>query len=344
METKYSFIVPVYNVENYMRYCIDSLLAQTYKSFEIIIVDDESKDTCGQIAEEYKNKYPQYIRVVHQKNTGLGGARNSGIDLSNGEYILFVDGDDYVSPQMLEIVDEYLKKNDDDILFFESISVKEKEIGRQENIKFLNIHHAMSKADYVYQQPSSWRKVYKSSLFKNKDLRFPTKIYYEDLALAPCFVLETKNIGVIEEKLYYYVKRSNSIMHSKDVSRLLEIIPAFDYAVDFFKKNGLITKYDKELEWLAIQHVLYFSTCRISMVGYLPKAVQKLFDYMNQNFPSYVKNPYIGMDNIYIKLNEINILLEGDYKKFDKEFFYWIRKKKWLRDNLKRIFIDISQR
>lgn len=337
MEVKYSFIIPVYNVEKYIRHCIDSLLAQTYKSFEIIIVDDGSKDRCGQIVDEYQNSFPEYVRVVHQKNTGQGGARNYGIELSKGEYILFVDGDDYVSPKMLEIIDGYLSKTNDDILFFEWLSVKEREIGWQDDVQFLDVYHVMLKVDYVYQQPSPWRKVYKSSLFKNGKFRFPRKLYYEDMALAPCFVLEAKNIGMIEEKLYYYVQRSNSTMRSKDISRLLEIIPAFDYALNIFEESGLIKEYYKELEWYAIQHVLYFSSCRISMVGYFPEAVQNLYDYMKNNFPDYRKNPYIKTDNDYVKMNELKVLLDGNYSRFDKEFFFLFRKRKQVKEQLKRI-------
>lgn len=337
LEVKYSFVVPVYNVEKYIKYCINSLIGQTYTSFEIIIVDDGSTDKSGQIADEYQKKYPTIISVVHQNNTGQGGARNHGVELARGKYILFVDSDDYVSAQMLEIIDEYLKENDDDILFFEWTSVKENKIGWQENVEFLNLHHAMSKADYVYQQPSPWRKVYKSSLFKNKDLRFPQKIYYEDFALAPCFVLDAKTIGVIEEKLYYYVQRVNSTMHSRNIVRILDIIPAFNIIMVFFEKNELVEKYYKELEWLAVQHVLYYSTCRISTIGYFPNEVKVLFDFIEKWFPNYKENPYIELESSYINLDELRALINGGYKKFDKKYYFWFRKNKWIRYHVKKI-------
>ena len=126
MEVKYSFIVPVYNVEKYISKCIDSLLAQTYRLFEIVIVDDGSPDASGNIADSYQSKYPGIVKVIHQKNTGQGGARNHGIDLAQGEYILFVDGDDFVVPNMLEIIDTYTGKYNNDLLFFQWETIEEK--------------------------------------------------------------------------------------------------------------------------------------------------------------------------------------------------------------------------
>ena len=128
MEVKYSFIVPVYNVEKYISKCIDSLLAQTYRLFEIIIVDDGSPDASGNIADSYQSKYPGIVKVIHQKNTGQGGARNHGIELAQGEYILFVDGDDFVVPNMLEIVDTYTGKYNNDLLFFQWETIEEKSL------------------------------------------------------------------------------------------------------------------------------------------------------------------------------------------------------------------------
>lgn len=124
MRMKYSFIVPIYNVENYLKKCIDSLLAQTYGSFEIILVDDGSTDSSGAIADEYAEKYSEIIQVIHQVNTGQGGARNTGITVASGDYLLMVDSDDYVSENMLEILDGYLEKYNCDILIFNYIEVK----------------------------------------------------------------------------------------------------------------------------------------------------------------------------------------------------------------------------
>lgn len=137
MQIKYSFIIPVYGVEKYIRQCVDSILAQTYRSFEIIIVDDESSDNCGRIADEYAEKYPQFVRAFHQKNTGAGGARNRGISVAKGEFILFVDGDDYIVSNMLEIIEKYKENHDDDLLLFSYKAVRDKDKKRTNPVSIL---------------------------------------------------------------------------------------------------------------------------------------------------------------------------------------------------------------
>lgn len=337
MRVKYSFIVPVYNVEKYLSKCIDSLLAQTYKLFEIIIVDDGTPDSSGKIADQYQKKYPDKVKTVHQDNTGQGGARNHGLEIAQGEYILFVDGDDFVSSNMLEIIDKYTVEHDDDLLFFQWESIDERQIGNTSDALYIGEYEKMPLSDYVYQQPSPWRKVYKASIFRNKKLRFPSKIFYEDLSLAPCLVAEVEKIGVIREKLYYYVQHKNSTMHSKNVSRLLEIMPAFDFVIQFFKENELFEQYYKEIEWLAIQHILYYSCCRISYIEYNRFAAQQLIDYMNRHFPGYKTNPYIDTFNEYVKEEEIDVLLKDGYDLFDKQFFAKKRRMNRIKDIVKKM-------
>lgn len=247
MKVKYSFIVPVYNVEKYISKCIDSLLAQTYRLFEIIIVDDGSPDASGNIADSYQSKYPGIVKVIHQKNTGQGGARNHGIELAQGEYILFVDGDDFVVPNMLEIIDTYTGKYNNDLLFFQWETIKEKKLVECADVAYLGDYSTMSLVEYVYQQPSPCRKVYKASIFRNKQLRFPSRIFYEDLSLAPCLVSEAKSIGVIQEKLYFYVQHKSSTMHSKDVNRISELqtIPA---------KMQKVLEDKERIQWFAAKY------------------------------------------------------------------------------------------
>lgn len=337
MNVKYSFIVPVYNIASFLPMCIDSLLAQTYKAYEVVIVDDGSTDFSGQIADRYQESYPQTVRTIHQANTGQGGARNHGVELARGEFILFVDGDDYVSPNMLEIIEIYKRKYDDDILFFEWETVKEGEYGIVGATEYIDSYKKMTAAEYVYQQPSPCRKVYKAKLFQNKELKFPEKIFYEDLALAPCFALVASSIGAIDERLYYYVQRKSSTMHSKDVNRFLDIIPAFDLIIRFFQQNQIFGLYHAELEWLAIQHVLYYSTTRISYNEYNRAAASKLLNYMNEIFPEYKKNPYMGIKNRYINYEELKALMESGYDTFDSQFYRKRRRVRAIKDFLKNI-------
>jgi len=338
MDVKYSFIVPVYNVGLFMPICIESILAQTYQQYEIIIVDDGSPDSCGQIADEYHKKYPEKIIAIHQANTGQGGARNHGVEVARGEYILFVDGDDYVAPNMLDIIEKYNKEHKDDILIFEWETARERVLPKPEAADYIGEYSTLSLSEYVLQQPSPWRKVYRATLFKNKQLRFPEKIFYEDLSLAPCFVKDVRSIGVINEKLYYYVQHRSSTMRSKDINRILDIIPAFDYILDFFRRNGLYKQYYDELEWLAIQHVLYYSIVRIFYVEYNASAACKLTEYVKNVFPNYKENVYIEAANKHVNYEELQVLLNEDYEQFDCRFYRFKRFKGKIKDTLRTLF------
>ena len=113
---RFSIIIPVYNVEKYIRKCMDTVMNQTFRDYEVIVVNDETPDNSMKIVQEYVDAFPGMIQVIHQKNTRQGGARNNGVTKARGEYLLFVDSDDYVATTMLETVDARLKANPCDVL------------------------------------------------------------------------------------------------------------------------------------------------------------------------------------------------------------------------------------
>lgn len=320
MQIKYSFIIPVYDVEAYLRHCVDSILAQTYRSFEIIIIDDEAMDDSGKIAEEYAERFPEFVRVIHQKNSGSGGARNHGISVARGEYILFVDGDDFVVPNMLEIIEKYRENHEFDLLLFSHIRLRDKNIKKEEPCAFLDDYQDLSLKEYVCQQPAVWKKVYRASLFEHEDLRFITKIFYQDLAISPEFAMYAKNVGIIKEPLYYYVLRRGSAMHCKKTDRFFEIFKSFDYVMSCFRNQNMVDEYYAELEWLAIQHVLYFSTFRVLRVGYDPDAISKFANYVKEMFPNYRENKYIECDHDEVDKGALKLLLNDEFLALDKKY------------------------
>ena len=202
----------------------------------------------------------------------------------------------------------------------------------------------MSLVEYVYQQPSPCRKVYKASIFRNKQLRFPSRIFYEDLSLAPCLVSEVKSIGVIQEKLYFYVQHKSSTMHSKDVNRILDILSAFDFIMSYYKDNNLLDKYHSEIEWLAIQHVLYYSCCRISFIECNATAAEQLISYMNTNFPEYKNTKYIDTPNECVIREEIDALINNGYIAFDKCYYSKKRIVNRIKSVIKKIFVNCNNK
>lgn len=290
---KYSFIVPIYNVEKYLTRCMESLLAQTNRDFEIILIDDGSTDSSGYIADRYGKEYPEIFRVVHQENKGLGGARNTGIELAGGNYLLMVDSDDYVSPKLLECVDKYLENNEDDILIFNFII--EEENGKQE-VQLLRPssgYRHISAKEFIMETPAAWNKIYKAKLFKETDLRYPERIYYEDIALTPCLALYTDKIGVIDDALYYYIQRHSSIIHTKNTSRIMEIRDAVKCTIDYYKKNNKFDMFRPELEYLTVIHVLCLGVQRVLGSEYDAIKLKKLLDFVMDIFPDYKENIYV---------------------------------------------------
>lgn len=311
---KYSFIVPIYNVESYLEQCVDSLLKQTYEDYEIVLIDDGATDSSGQMADSYAEKYPDIVRVEHQKNAGLGGARNTGIDLARGQYLIMIDSDDYVSEKMLETVEKYLKKYDNDILIFNYVRVEE---NGEKKIQKLHESEAeyisMEQKQFLLEQPAAWNKVYRASLFQNTGIRYPERIYYEDLATTPCLALHADKIGAIQEPLYYYIQRNSSIMHSKSLQRTMEICTSLSRILEYYKKERQFERYYEELEFLTELHVLCFAMHRILYMEPAWDKVEELQKFVTGYFPDYKKNAYM---KVYLQEHENRLernMIAGNY-------------------------------
>lgn len=212
-----SIIVPVYKVEKYLKRCIDSILKQTYQNIEIILVDDGSPDKCGIICDEYK-KLDKRVRVIHKKNGGLSDARNVAIPLAKGEYISFIDSDDWVSPYYIEHLYKAVSvcQTDLGISWFENVFEEkplhlkpEKELFQY---RCLTVEECLKKL--LYQdgvEVCAWGKLYKTELIK--DLRYPVGKLYEDIPVTYESVKRSKKISLIGNVDYYYFQRTDSIQN-----------------------------------------------------------------------------------------------------------------------------------
>lgn len=330
---KFSVIIPVYNVEAYLRKCLDSVIEQTFFDYEVIIVDDESTDHSGQIADEYAQKYEK-IHVIHQKNTRQGGARNTGIRAAKGEYVVFVDSDDYVSCELLKTLNYYLGKNNLDILVYDYVEVSEEEelLNTQEQTgKFQEI----SKKEFLMLKPSMCNKTLRREIFVENDLFFPEKIWYEDMTTSLRLGLKGERIGVLDEILYYYRQHPSSTMHNRNIERNMEIMQAFQTVLDFYEREKELENYYKELEWLCYLHVLYYSAFRLLDLDYNAKEMKILKKYCNQRFPDWSDNHYLSAEakkDVYMKL-----VLDGKWISFYYKIGARNKIKQYLPDVLKQI-------
>ena len=199
---KISVIVPVYNVERFLRECIESIISQTYKDLEIILVNDGSTDKSPLICEEYK-KIDARVIVLHKENGGLSDARNKGIDISTGEYIGFVDSDDFIENDMYELLLNNIKKVEADIATCGVISekVKDKNFYKEEII--VNAHDGLKEMLMERSMnTSACDKLYKRSLFD--EIRYPKDKLYEDLYTTYKLLHKANKIVISNQKKYYY--------------------------------------------------------------------------------------------------------------------------------------------
>ena len=229
-----SIIVPIYNVEDCLDKCINSIINQTYKKLEIILIDDGSTDSCKIICDNYK-KLDDRIIVVHKSNGGLSSARNAGLDIAKGELIGFVDGDDYIELTMYEKMKKCMDKNNSDIV---SCSVFYKKKYKKKEIKYLinnkKLECLTGKQKYIYVQNYAWNKLYKRDIFNN--IRYPSGQIYEDGYII-CDILEKANsISFVDEPLYNYVYRNNSITKKFNINQF-DCIISINKKIDFYNKK-----------------------------------------------------------------------------------------------------------
>ena len=213
-----SVIIPVYNIKDYISNSVISVMNQTFKDIEIILVDDGSTDGCCEICDEYAGK-DKRIKVIHKQNGGLSSARNAGLDIANGEYILFIDGDDYIALNSIEYLVHIQKETDADIIQFEYEETKE--ISFHKHIEFNEQYELIKDKKIFYERlyqfggviASACTKLYKKELFDT--LRFKEGILHEDEYFVTRLFSLVQSIAYINEKLYYYVMRDDSIIRSE---------------------------------------------------------------------------------------------------------------------------------
>lgn len=234
-----SIIIPIYNVEKYLHKCIDSVLNQTYKNLEIILVDDGSLDNCPKICDEYAKKDSR-IKVIHKKNGGISDTRNNGIEASTGKYISFVDGDDYIDEHMIEELCKNIKETNADISVCSYYKVYNQKL---EELKLHKSNHTITGIDKyhtIYNKYSSvmkapWNKLYKKEVFK--EIRYPKGIIMEDSYVLTDILQTVDKISYIEKPLYYYVQREDSIMHSFNLKRLDSLLH-YEKKIKFCLENN----------------------------------------------------------------------------------------------------------
>lgn len=292
---KLSIIVPVYGVEKYIDKCLNSLVKQSLKEIEVIVVNDGTKDNSQKIVDKYVKKYPDKIKSYIKENGGQGSARNYGLKKASGEYIGYVDSDDFVEKDMYKKLYNKAKENNYDIVVCGNYNVSEDY--QNKNIDAFINNYNTDLENIFFGKMAVWNKIYKRDILIKNKLEFKEKVWYEDLAFTLKAIMNSNTFAFIDEPLYDYLIREGSTMNNSNVQRNLEILDAFNDILSYIQHNKK-EEYFSKIEFLAIDHIYISAIVRVLKAEADDKVkretINKLIDYMNKKFPNYKNNKYIN--------------------------------------------------
>ena len=328
-----SIIVPVYNVEKYLKECLDSLIVQTYSKIEIICVEDYSTDSSLSLLNEYSNKYQQIKIVRHDRNQGLSQARNTGMKYAQGEYIAFVDSDDYVSHNYIEKLVAGLEKNESDL----TISLIKDFIDEQKDVVSANytdlVPNALAKIkahegveNYFHDLPvMAWAKLYRRSFLEKNKLRFIRGLLHEDEPWSLIIWNLTKKISFAPDAVYFYRKRSSSITGKRKnvdlayVKRYLTLLKVLHHINFCLYKHNLSSKEFYETYKFQILRMTYWTVKKIKRSSLIEK--KEIIVSRYKEFLSFTRNPKPGLLLVIWSLisgNKLPILRYKTYRLISK--------------------------
>lgn len=235
-----SVVIPIFNMEKYLRKCLDSVCNQTYTKLEILLIDDGSTDQSSKIYRAYQRN-DNRIKIFCKENGGLSSARNYGIERATGQYIAFVDSDDYIHPRMFEILTNNIKENQSQIAIcnFETIYEQGDTVSKRENEQIDDKVYTDSEVMQLLWMEGritvvTWNKLYVRSLFNS--IKFPKGKIHEDEFIIHHLLIQCKRVSVVNKVLYYYLKRNNSITSNIGWENIQCSIEAFQDRIDLFLK------------------------------------------------------------------------------------------------------------
>ncbi len=292
--SKISVIVPIYNSEKYLNKCLDSLVNQTFKDIEIVLVNDGSTDGSEEIIKDYLEKDDRII-YFKQPNGGQASARNLGLSKASGEYISYLDSDDYVDLDMLETIDQHTKDGYDIILSDYYINRKD---GEEYHKLYTGNIGEVKLIDYWKFDTCPWNKVYKKSFLLDNHFSFPEGIMYEDFASIPTLVKYEPKLFYCGRAFVHYVLSDVSTMRSEVYKRKYEdIFEATNYLYNNLNGCG----FDQELEELICIHVLYYGSLNFYRFKKYEQ-IDKISDLIRKVYPKWSKNKYIKAMSIKRKV------------------------------------------
>ena len=297
-----SVIVPFYNVENYIEKCLQTLVGQTLDDIEIILVNDGSKDRSKIVVDKFLKQYPEKIVYLEKENGGLSDARNYAIPYAKGEYIAFLDSDDYVEKTMYKDMYELAKKEDSDMVecnfYWEYPDKKKEDVGIVYNGK----KEMLEKIRVV-----AWNKLIRKEVLEKSKVLFPKGLRYEDVEFTYKLIPYLDKVSFLKKPCVHYIQREGSISNNQN-ERNKEIFDVLANVIDFYKANNLYDEYKDELEYVYIRYAFCSSLLRIVKIKdefVQRKLLDLTWEKVNTTFPEWKKNPVLkkkkDLKSIYLK-------------------------------------------
>ena len=292
---KVSVIVPIYNVEKYLEKCINSLLSQTLEDIQIILVNDGSKDNSGNIAKEYEKNNKDRVIYVEKENGGLSDARNYGLKYATGDFIAFLDSDDYIEKNAYE--EMYNKAIEENADYVECDFIWEfpNKIRVDKQYPYKNKKDMLSFVRVV-----AWNKLIKRQLITDNNLEFPKGLRYEDVEFTYKLIPFVNKFAYVDKPFIHYVQREDSIANVQN-ERTAEIFTVLDNVIEFYKKNNIYEEYRNELEYNYARYLLCSSLkrmCKIKDKTIREKLLTESWERLNLNFPNWKENVILKTVNI----------------------------------------------
>lgn len=312
---KVSVIIPIYNVEQYLRKCLDSVVNQTLEDIELILVNDASPDASDVIMREYAAKYENIKCLFLEKNRCLGGARNAGVEVASGEFITFLDSDDYLDLDYCECMYRRLTETGSDFAYSAYRSVDEagnvKSVRCAYPVEFDGILTEGKKNGIINKGVFAWGKMFRRDLWNRIGLEFPEHLKYEDAPTIPIYLLHATRICFVGDSFYNYLIRATSIVRTRNTGHQ----DAQETALLFrtrMEKYGFAEQYKDALEFFMVQryYCIFLKRC-VQMYDEIPyETMRQTRDLVREWYPNYENNPYfytlVAEDRFRMKMNDIS--------------------------------------
>lgn len=307
MESIVSVIVPVYNSEKYISKCIESIINQTYQNIEIILINDGSKDNSQKIINEYKQRFPDKINAIEQKNKGVATTRNESIKIANGDYIMFVDNDDFLDNNYIETFVNEIQKSDYDAVFGgyrrpdeNGKIIKEMCLKNQEWSKFMIM--------------APWAKIFKKSYLIDNNIQFLNVNLGEDIYFSLKVILLSKKIKIIPYIGYNWFFNTSSISNTvqKNITQL-QVYDLLNSCYNMIKEQNLLENNYEIIETHFTRYIIWllsFSTKKLSY-RQIKEEYNKIFKWLEERFPNYKKNKNISFSKPKGELFSVRFLMKS---------------------------------